>query len=57
MLRLEKGLTKKELSKMSGVSVSTIQRIEDTICNFRITHLAKITNTLEISLKNFFFNI
>lgn len=55
-VRIKEGLTITELSKKSGVSTRTIQRIEKGEANFKPETLNRILNTLnQLSRKNFSF--
>ena len=53
-IRTKKGLTIKELSLLSGVSESTILKIETTTKNFRLVNLIKIVTVLDVKNKDIF---
>ncbi|KUF38638.1 transcriptional regulator [Myroides marinus] len=47
-LRKEKGLSKKELAKLAGISRAQISRIEKDIVRVKIIQVLKVLNVLEI---------
>lgn len=49
-LRKAKGLTKKELAQLSGVSKAQISKVEGDICNVKISTVLKVLNALEVKL-------
>ncbi|MCM3360375.1 helix-turn-helix domain-containing protein [Niallia sp. MER TA 168] len=53
-IRIDKGLSTKELELISGVSVTTISRIESNTQSPTIETLLKITQALDISLTDLF---
>ena len=48
--RRERGLTQKELSKLSGVNQSTISRLEQGIAPARLDTLIRLTRALDLQL-------
>lgn len=53
-IRTKNGLTIKELSLLSGVSKSTILKIETTTKNFRLFNLIKIVTVFDVKNKDIF---
>lgn len=53
-LRKQKGLTLKELSDKSGLSISFISQIENGSSSLAITSLKKIADALEVPIISFF---
>jgi transcriptional regulator with XRE-family HTH domain len=47
-IRLQRGLSVRELSKLSGVSKSTINRIENNECNPTLYTICKLAAALNI---------
>lgn len=55
--RIRRGLNQKQLSKLSGVGVTTIVKIEKgDIDSVMVHNLKKIANVLEMSIVELFFN-
>lgn len=50
--RLEKGYSQKQLSDLSGISLSSIQKGENGIRNLKLDSLLKIANTLECDIND-----
>lgn len=50
ILRIKKGLTQKQLSESSGLSVVTIKKIEDGNLNFKVKNLKKIAKALNVTV-------
>jgi transcriptional regulator with XRE-family HTH domain len=53
VLRINKGLTQTDLSEKSGISLRTIQRIENNEVSPSIYSLKKISNVLDEDLNSF----
>ncbi|MED1789573.1 XRE family transcriptional regulator [Brevibacillus laterosporus] len=53
-IRLQKGLTLKELSEKSGFSISFLSQVERGNCSLAITSLQKIAETLHVPITYFF---
>lgn len=53
-IRLDKGISSKELEALSGINQSTISRIENNTHSPSIETLFKICSALEISINDFF---
>ena len=53
-VRLERGITLKELSDATGLSVSFLSQVERGESNMTITSLKKIADALGVSMKNLF---
>lgn len=53
-IRLDKGISSKELEALSGVNQSTISRIENNTHSPSIDTLFKICTALDISINDFF---
>ena len=53
-IRENKVISINKLSAKCGVSASTISKIENTTCNFKLCQLAKIIHALEVDFKDIF---
>ncbi|ADL08661.1 helix-turn-helix domain-containing protein [Thermosediminibacter oceani] len=53
-LRKQKGLTLKELSEMTGLSVSFLSQVENGYSSLAITSLKKIADALNVPITEFF---
>lgn len=58
IIREEKGISLKELSAKTGISISYLSRLENNaIANPRMSTIYKISNVLEEKIENFCFTI
>ena len=55
-LRQDKGLTQKDLSKISGVKTALISKIERNDANTNVSTIYKLMNSLECSADSIFFD-
>lgn len=53
-IREGKKLSRRTVALLAGISVETLQRIEDGQTNFRITTLAKIALALDVEVSKLF---